>query len=67
MMFNLVSFFQSVLLLSNKPALGAIPSEEMEDESFLTQIFMLFTTTAILCYELFSSNEEYSKYRMTPK
>jgi hypothetical protein len=67
MMFNLVSFFQSVLLLSSKPALGTTPSEEIEDESFVTQVFMLFTTTAILCYEMFSSYQEYSKYRMTPR
>ena len=39
----------------------------MEDESFFTQIFMLFTTSAILCYEMFSSYEDYSKYRMTAR
>jgi hypothetical protein len=39
----------------------------MEDESFFVHIFILFTTTAILCYEIFSSYEEYSKYRMNPR
>lgn len=64
MMFSLISYFQTILLLSS-PSKLTNQYADIENPSFAVHMILTLCTIAIYCYELFNSFEAYSRYTMT--